>query len=258
MSSYNHSLPRIWGADFLYQHHMTWGSTNCLLPGHLSDLIAFMCRGSTPSLHLAGPAEPALPPALHLALYLPVEPHTPECHLAARTWRCLVCHAQNLFLSVPLGAAPYFPFSKWPCESQRVCTSGTYSDSPENPRLVTKSKGQRQLKHSKDKTLKDASQRPAISGLCLFHTQLFGSSLESHWFIFLPIWYFHLFVCFWPKLASFSVVCGPHTVPGLIAGFDICAPPLEHSLSCTDCRASGPQPRPRVLGISHPGREDQA
>lgn len=62
MSSYNHSLPRIWGADFLYQHHMTWGSTNCLLPGHLSDLIAFMCRDSTPSLHLAGPVEPAFPP----------------------------------------------------------------------------------------------------------------------------------------------------------------------------------------------------
>ena len=69
--------------------------------------------------------------------------------------------------------------------------------------------------------------------------------------------FIYLFV-FWPKLASFSVVCRPHTAPGLIAGFYICAPHLEHSLSCTDCRASGPQPRPRVLGFSHPGREDQA
>ena len=209
MSSYNHSLPRIWGADFLYQHHMTWGSASCLLTGHLSDLIAFMCWGSAPSLHLAGPAEPALPQG------------PPPCTLPSSQARTplsatqmpghgdlLLCHTQNLFLSVPLGAAPYFPFSKWPCESQRVCTSGTYSNSLENPRLVTKSKRQRRLKHSKDKTLKDASPSSAISGLLSFPYL----ALQ----FFLGFWLIHFspnLVLFFfgggAKLASFSVVADP-------------------------------------------------
>lgn len=69
--------------------------------------------------------------------------------------------------------------------------------------------------------------------------------------------FIYLFI-FGPKLAAFSVFCRAHTVPGLIPGFYLFAAPLEHSLSCTDCWASGLQTRPRILGFSHPGREDQA
>lgn len=189
MSSYNHSLPRIWGAAFLYQHHMTWGSTSCLLTGHLSDLIGIHVSGQHPPHTWLGLQNQPCPRALHLAPTFQSSP-TPLSAPAAWTWRSLLCHTQNLFpLCSLLGAAPYFPFSEWPCE----CL-GTYSDSPENLRLVAKSKRQRQPKHSKDKILKDASQSSAISGLLSFPYPALLFFL-GFWLIhFLPIWYFYLFI----------------------------------------------------------------
>lgn len=146
MSSYSHFLPRIWGTDFLYRHHMLWDSTKegrgCrLLTGHVSDLMAAMCVGSSPHPRawLGLQNSPCLG-SLHLHSLLSNQAPTP-LSATQLPWRgdLLFCLTQNPLLSVPLGTASHFLFPKWPCESQWACASRAHSDSPENPRRVTKS-----------------------------------------------------------------------------------------------------------------------
>lgn len=147
MSSYSHFLPRIWGTDFLYRHHMLWDSTKegrgCrLLTGHVSDLMAAPCVWAAPLILVPGwGCRTALAWGLS-TLYSLLASQAPAPLSATQLPWCgdlLFCLTQNPLLSVPLGTASRFLFPKWLCESQWACASCAHSDSPENPRLVTKS-----------------------------------------------------------------------------------------------------------------------
>lgn len=178
MSSYNPLCPEL-GCNFLYQHHMTWGSTSCLLTGHLSDLIAFMCQGAPPPHTWLGlqnqPCPRSSPPCT-----LPSSQAPPWVPRLPGHGDLLLCHTtEPLPLCSSWGARPTFLF--W----MALWMSGTYSDSPENLRLVAKETKTEAAKHSKDKILKRCFSKfqPSL-GSCLFHTALL---------FFLGFWLIHFF-----------------------------------------------------------------
>lgn len=128
--SYNHSLPRIWGVESLYQRHKLWDSAKeergcCPSTSQLSDLVVAQCLWAAPfiwtlysraSLGLWGWRKWPLPQGIfpYCFFCLP-QVSASDCHSAALRWISLFCClVQNFLHSVLLGAISHFVFAKWP------------------------------------------------------------------------------------------------------------------------------------------------